>query len=382
MGQKRAINREEIFDTIALFMCGDVMTGRGIDQILPHPGAPRIYESFMKSALGYVRLAEEVNGPIPKPVDFAYIWGDAMDELTWRAPDLRIINLETAVTTSEDYEDKGINYRMHPENIACIREAGIDCSSLANNHILDWGYPGLIETLETLENAGVKSAGAGRNLDDAESPAVMYVEGKGRVILFSFGSVTSGVPSYWAAFGDKPGVNLLKDLSGKTVSRIKEKIRGLKQRGDVAVASIHWGGNWGYEVTHEEREFAHNLIADAGIDVIHGHSSHHVKGIEVYRDKLILYGCGDFLNDYEGIAGYEYYRADLGFMYFASIAPSTGKVVSLQMVPTQVKHFKVNRASKSDALWLRDTLNREGEKFGTRAELGVDNVLALQWENQ
>jgi poly-gamma-glutamate synthesis protein (capsule biosynthesis protein) len=305
-----------------------------------------------------------------------------MDELTWRAPDLRIINLETAVTTSEDHEDKGINYRMHPENIPCIREAGIDCSSLANNHILDWGYPGLIETLETLEKAGVKSAGAGRSLDEAESPAVMDVEGKGRVILFSFGAVTSGIPSYWAAFGNKPGVNLLKDLSGKTVSRIKEKIRGLKQRGDVAVASIHWGGNWGYEVTHEEREFAHNLIGDAGIDVIHGHSSHHVKGIEVYRGKLILYGCGDFLNDYEGIGGYAYYRADLGFMYFVSMASSTGKLVSLQMVPTQVKHFKVNRASKSDAVWLRDTLNREGERFGTRAELGVDNVLALQWENQ
>ncbi len=368
--------------TITLFICGDVMTGRGIDQVLPHPGAPHIYESFMKSAEGYVRIAEEVNGPIPKPVDFAYIWGDALDELKRLAPDLRIINFETAVTKSENYEDKGINYRMSPENIPCITAAGIDCCSLANNHILDWGYPGLMETLETLEKAGVKSAGAGRNLEEAESPAVMEVESKGRVILFSFGEETSGIPSYWAASENRPGVNLLKDLSNKTVSLIKGKVRGIKQRGDVAVASIHWGGNWGYEVPYQKSEFAHSLIDDAGVDVIHGHSSHHVKGIEVYRDKLILYGCGDFLNDYEGIAGYEYYRADLGLMYFVSVAPSTGKLVSLQMVPTQVKHFKVNRASESDAIWLRDILNREGEKFGTRAELSEDNVLELQWENQ
>ena len=76
------------------------MTGRGIDQVLPYPGAPHIYESHMKSAAEYVTLAERKNGPIPKPVDFSYIWGDALDELDRMAPDARVINLETAVTKS------------------------------------------------------------------------------------------------------------------------------------------------------------------------------------------------------------------------------------------------------------------------------------------
>ena len=347
--------------------------------MLPCPGAPHIYESYMKSAAGYVTLAEQKNGPIPKPVDFSYIWGDAIAELDRVEPDARVINLETAVTKSEDYEDKGINYRMHPDNISCITAARIDCCSLANNHILDWGHPGLIETLETLKKAGLKSSGAGRDLREAESPAVIEVAGKGRVLVFSFGSETSGIPSSWAATESRPGVNLLRDLFTETVLSVKEQVGRMKQRGDVVVASIHWGGNWGYEVQEEQREFAHTLIDNAGVDVIHGHSSHHVKGIEVYDGKLIIYGCGDFLNDYEGIAGFEYYRGELGLMYFVTADASTGRLGSLQMTPTHIKRFRVNRASEADGRWLRDVLNGEGERFGTRVDLSKDNILRLLW---
>lgn len=373
--------KDQISDQIKIFMCGDVMTGRGIDQIMPYPGDPNIYEPYMKSAKGYVKLAENVNGPIQKPVSCAYIWGNALDELKRNAPDLRIINLETSVTKSDDYwKDKTIHYRMHPENITCIAAAGIDYSSLANNHILDWGYSGLIETLETLKKVNIKTAGAGRNLQEAETPAVMEVKGKGRVIVFSYGAVTSGIPFSWAASKDRAGVNLLKDPSDKTIQHIKGKIRSVKQAGDIVVASIHWGSNWGYDITPDQTEFSHKLIDDAGVDVIHGHSSHHVKGIEIYNERLIIYGSGDFLNDYEGIMGHENYRDDLGLMYFVSVDTSTGRLVRLQMTPTQIRHFRVNRPSGADVLWLRDTLNREGKKFGTRVELNKDNTLTLYWD--
>ena len=190
------------------------------------------------------------------------------------SPDARIINPETTVTKSEDYEDKGINYRMNPENIPCITAARIDCCNLANNHVLDWGYPGLIETMETLRKAGLKSSGAGRDLQEAESPAVIETTGKGRVLVFSFGSETSGIPLCWAATENRRGVDLLRDLTVKTVLSVKEQVRKIKKSGDVVVASIHWGGNWGYDVPEEQREFAHNLIDKADVDVIHGHSSH------------------------------------------------------------------------------------------------------------
>ncbi len=365
-------------DLITLFLSGDVMIGRGIDQILPHPSDPEIHEGYMKDARGYVEIAEKANGPISRSVAPGYIWGDALDELERVAPDLRIINLETSLTKSNDYwKAKEIHYRMHPENIDCITAAKIDVCSLANNHILDWGYAGLKETLETLRKAKIRGVGVGMKLKEAESPVVVGIEGKGRVIVFAFGLPTSGVPLNWAASEKRPGVNLLRDFSDETVRHIQERVQKVKGEGDIVVVSIHWGGNWGYQVLQEEIDFAHRLIDEAWVDIIHGHSSHHVKGIEVYQDRLILYGCGDFLNDYEGIGAYEYYRGDLSLMYFPTIDPSSGKLVRLKMTPTQIKYFKVNRALRADALWLGDILNREGRKFGTGVVSGEDNVFTL-----
>jgi len=373
------MNKATTTSTMTIFLCGDLMTGRGIDQVLPHPSDPTLHESYMKSAIGYVELAEKMNGPIPRPVDLAYIWGEALSELERRAPDVRLINLETSITRSDDYwKGKEVLYRMHPKNAPCLTAAKIDCCSLANNHVLDWGYLGLRETLETLKKVNIRSAGAGLNLEEAERPMVMEVNGKGRVIVFSFGSTTSGIPLSWAATKEKPGVNLLRDFSAVSVQSIREKVEEVKQSGDIVVASIHWGRNWGFEVPHDQKEFAHKLIDRAGIDVIHGHSSHHVKGIEIYQDRLILYGCGDFLTDYEGIGSYEYYRGDLGLMYFFSVGSATGKLVSLEMVPTQVRHFRVNRAPEADSLWLRDTLNREGKRFGTQVKIDEDGALTLK----
>ncbi len=365
---------------VTLFMCGDVMTGRGIDQVLAHPADPVLYEPYMKSAKGYVALAEKEHGDIPKPVAFTYIWGDALTEFRRVNPDVKIVNLETAVTRSEEYLPKGINYRMHPENIPALTAANIDVCALANNHILDWRPAGLIETLETLKKVGIKTAGAGRNLREAEDPAVVEVAGKGRVIVISVGSESSGIPSAWAASEDTPGVNYLKDLSDEAVLHIKGKVGEMKKRGDIVLASIHWGGNWGYDISSEQRDFAHKLIDVAGVDLIQGHSSHHVKGIEVYKAKLILYGCGDLLTDYEGIGGYEFYRGDLGLMYFATVDPMTGKLLSLRMSPTQMKRFRITRASWADAKWLRDVLNREGEVLGTRVDLKEDDTLELKWD--
>jgi poly-gamma-glutamate capsule biosynthesis protein CapA/YwtB (metallophosphatase superfamily) len=378
------ILKERLFrgpDLITLFLCGDVMIGRGIDQILPHASDPAIHEGYMKDARGYVEIAEKVNGPIPRSVAPGYIWGDALDELERIAPDLRIINLETSVTKSDDYwEGKQIHYRMYPQNIDCITAAKIDACSLANNHVLDWGYSGLKETLETLRKAKIKGVGAGMDLKEAESPAIVEIPGKGRVVVFAFGSPTSGVPLSWGASKKRPGINLQRDFSDDTVEGIGKSVQEVKQERDIIIASFHWGGNWGYNVPEEEIHFAHKLIDEAGVDIIHGHSSHHVKGIEVYHDRLILYGCGDLLNDYEGIGGYEYYRDDLGLMYFLSMDPPTGKLVQLQMTPTQIKHFKVNRTPRDDALWLAHTLNREGSRFGTRVELDEDDRLTLFWD--
>ena len=179
------------------------MTGRGIDQILPHPCDPLLHERYMDSAVDYVRLAEEATGAIPRPVGMSYIWGAALEELAHAQPDARIINLETSVTRSDAWVDKGINYRMSRENAACLREAGVDCCVLANNHVLDWGQAGLLDTLATLEALGIATAGAGRDLTAASRPAVIDVAGKGRVLVHAFADPTSGVPRSWAARSER-----------------------------------------------------------------------------------------------------------------------------------------------------------------------------------
>ena len=363
---------------ITLFMCGDVMTGRGIDQVLPRPSDPRLYESYVKDATRYVELAQSVSGPFPKRVDFSYPWGDALDELERVMPDVRIINLETAVTVSNHYwKRKSINYRMHPENILCIKAAKIDCCAIANNHVLDWGYAGLEDTLASLEHVNVKGAGAGRNITEAEAPAVMGVNSKGRVLLFAYASPTAGVPRDWAATNSRSGVNFLADLSQKTVRRITAQVQKVKRQGDIVVASIHWGGNWGYDIPDEQRNFSHWLIDEAGVDVIHGHSSHHPKGIEVYDGSPIVYGCGDFLNDYEGISGHEEYRDDLVLMYLVTMQRWSGKLVRFEMVPFQIKRFRLNHVSREDARWLRRTMNRECARFGGHVALSETDRLTL-----
>ncbi len=367
-------------EPIALFLCGDVMTGRGIDQILPHPAPPHIYEPYMRSALGYVELAETANGAIRRPVDFSYIWGDALDEFRRRAPDLRIINLETAVTASEDaWPAKGINYRMHPANVPCLTAAGIDCCVLANNHVLDWGYAGLLETLQTLRGAGIATAGAGRDAAEAAAPTVLPMRDKGRVLVYAWGMTSSGVPPEWAADEGRPGVNFLADLSAASLDAIAQRIAADRRPGDRVVASIHWGANWGYVVTPEQRDFAHGLIDLAGVDVVHGHSSHHVKGIEVWHERPIFYGCGDFLNDYEGIGGYEAYRGDLSLMYFPTLDAADGRLLRLELVPTRISRMRINRAPERDARWLLATLNREGARFGTQATRLPSGDFLVHW---
>jgi poly-gamma-glutamate capsule biosynthesis protein CapA/YwtB (metallophosphatase superfamily) len=360
-----------------LFLCGDVMLGRGIDQILPHPGDPRLYESYVKSAVTYVELAERLNGPIPKPVDYEYVWGDALAELQRVRPHARIVNLETAITRSGTPEPKSINYKMNPDNLPCLTVAGIDCCVLANNHVLDWGNPGLLETLDSLAVAGIHTAGAGRGAAQAEAPAIIEIAGGRRVLVFAFGSTTSGIPSHWAAGDAKSGVSLLKDLSERTVARIAARVQAARRPGDLVVVSLHWGGNWGYGIPPERRHFAQALIERAAVDVVHGHSSHHPLAIEIHRGRPILHGCGDFINDYEGISGYEEFRSDLAVMYLPTLSASSGDLVDLKLVPFRMGKFRLNRAAREDVIWLRDTLDRESSKFGTRVTLDEDGTLTV-----
>jgi poly-gamma-glutamate synthesis protein (capsule biosynthesis protein) len=236
----------------------------------------------------------------------------------------------------------------------------------------------LIETLDTLSGAGLRTAGAGASRSAAEAPAALQVPGKGRVLVYAVCADTSGVPSNWAATARAPGVALVPDLSQNTADRLAERIHASRQPGDLVVLSMHWGGNWGYPVAPDESQFTHALIDARAIDVFHGHSSHHPKAIEIYRDRLILYGCGDFINDYEGISGHEQFRGELGLMYLPELETGSGRLLRLELVATRMKRFRVQRAAAADTRWLRAVLDREGACFGTRARPMADGRMELE----
>jgi poly-gamma-glutamate synthesis protein (capsule biosynthesis protein) len=166
-------------------------------------------------------------------------------------------------------------------------------------------------------------------------------------------------------------------MSHGTIASIADQIARLRRPCDVMVISLHWEPNWGYDVPEQHRRFAHALIDQADVSIVHGHSSHHAKAIEAYRGRIVLYGCGDFLNDYEGIEGYETYRDDLALLYVADVDVTTRHVVALDLVPFQIRRFQLVHPSQPDRHWLQQTLDRESRGYGSVVELADQGRLRL-----
>nr|WP_313775159.1 CapA family protein [Mycobacterium sp.] len=358
---------------------GDVMLGRGVDQILAHPGDPELREPVVRDARRYVELAERANGPIARPVGWEWPWGDALQVLEESAPDVRLLNLETTITVNGEFADrKAIHYRMHPDNVPALTAFGPDVCALANNHMLDFGHRGLAETCDVLARAKIEGVGAGADIDAAQRPAVITLSGDRRVVIGSIATESSGVGESWAADRDRPGVWLIRDPSHRAAAdEVAAHVLAHKRTGDIAIVSVHWGSNWGYGVGLTEIQFAHRLI-DAGVDVVHGHSSHHPRPIEIYRGKPILYGCGDVIDDYEGIGGHESYRPELRLLHLISFDPGRDELVSLQMLPLRVRQMRLERVCAADAEWLRTTAEHTSRRFYIQIALTPGGLLAAR----
>ena len=332
---------------VSLFLCGDVMLGRAIDQILPHPSAPEPVRVLRArcARLSEARRAWQRRHPAGRwrlPMSGAMRWrswsgGARMcASSTWRPASPAATRARPRASTTACTRTMRRAWRP-PASIAA-------CWPITT--CWTGGVPGLAETLATLRRARIASAGAGADLAAAQAPAVLRLPAMRACWCSAPRPTNAGVPAAWAAGGSRAGVHRLPDLSAATVARVAAEVRRHKRDGDRVVFSVHWGGNWDYAVPPEQRAFAHGLIDEAGVDVVHGHSSHHVKAIEVYRDRLILYGCGDFLNDYEGIEGNDEYRGELGLMYFPVLEWPAGRLLELELVPTRIHRFRVNRAGR------------------------------------
>ena len=298
--------------------------------------------------VGDVMLGRLVNEKISR-TGYTYPWGETIGLL--RKTDINIINLETTLTSSTKKVPKVFNYKAETDRVQSLIEAKIDVCNLANNHILDFSEEGLIETILTLDKAGIKHVGAGINKQEAAEPVT--IEKKN--IAVGIIGFTDNEPG-WVAKENKPGTNYVRVGD---IGRVKKEIVKLRDKVDVLVFTIHWGPNMRKRPTKQFRDFAHRVI-DAGVDIFHGHSAHIFQGIETYKGKLILYDTGDFIDDYYVDP---FLRNDQSFLYLVDVDKDGLKKVEL--VPVLISQMQVNKARGSNYRKTVDRVKELSKEFGT-----------------
>ncbi|NUU33133.1 CapA family protein [Arthrobacter sp. C9C5] len=285
--------------------------------------------------LGDVMLGRLVNDYL-ETAGPAYPWGDTLPVL--RRADARIANLECVLADGGKPEPgKVFTFRSDLKNVRSLVSAQIDLVSLANNHVLDYGPDALREMLPALDRHGILHAGAGADLDSARRPAVRRVG----ATAVGFVAFTDNQPDWEAAPGS-PGVYYVPVPDrGERVGELLELVERTKSRVQLLIVSAHWGGNWGSDAPPEHRALARRLV-DAGADVVFGHSPHIFRGVEVYRNRPIIYGAGDFVDDY-AVDPVE--RNDFSFIFL--LGTDGGRPRQLRLVPTLIAGFQARLAVRN-----------------------------------
>jgi poly-gamma-glutamate synthesis protein (capsule biosynthesis protein) len=306
---------------VTLALTGDVMLGRGVDE-----------------ALKVMRPEEP--------------WGNVLPLLA--EADLRIVNLECALTSHDRPWSRGwkmFHFRADPEAVEVLQAARIDACSLANNHTLDFEEQGLFDTLQVLDGAGIRHAGAGRNAQKAAQPVLVGTRDGNpwRVALLAF---TDNEPAF-AAQPDRPGTNFMEVSTGDaTLARVAAGIEQARALGaELVVFSNHWGANFVERPSSVFREFARRVI-DLGADVYYGHSAHICQGIEIHRGKPILYAAGDFIDDY---AVHPLMRNDRSCLFRLDFDAEELERIELVPVSLSVARVALARGEELEAICRRMT---------------------------
>jgi hypothetical protein len=381
--------------TFTLNFVGDVMLGRLVDQLWPQ----HVDNAHERRVVSYFieRYPHLANYTHRDP------WGTALP--LFHDADLNLINLETSATTTNDpWPSKAFNYRMHPANAAALREARIDYACLANNHTLDFGSDGLVETVWTMKENKIAFAGVGETTDESRRPAILrlprcadvahhgHAHAQGQDEPGNSYTVhvyaASDHPRDWAVV---PSFHLI-DYTPRTREHLLTLLTSHtpdKPIPDLKIFSIHWGPNYTWQPAEKIRSLAHFLIDECGVDIVHGHSSHHVQGVERYHRKLIIYGCGDFVDDY---ALNEEYRNDLGAVWRVCVREEQDEenvevescrlvLDRLEIFPTRCDRFQVTLLDPDDDdhLWVQRKITRLSEDMGTtvRRDLGREHQVVV-----
>jgi len=288
------------------------------------------------------------------------IWSDVLP-LMLKA-DRRLINLECVISSRGrewQPDSKAFHFLAHPRAIDFLRAAKIDCVTLANNHVLDYGTDALIECLALLDQAGIKRTGAGASLSEALMPAIVDLP-QGRLGIVS---LTDNEPE-WEAGEKKPGIHYIaydaKGLAEPYRSRLAQVLKQVRRQADLVIVSAHVGPNWG-SPSAAMRAFAYQVI-DFGADLYWGHSNHTAQGIETYKGKAILYSAGDFIDDY-AVDSAE--RNDLSFLFILEL--ERGRIARIVLHPVCIEDLYVRLAKDQELVFLQRTMQTKCAAFGSRA---------------
>jgi poly-gamma-glutamate synthesis protein (capsule biosynthesis protein) len=283
----------------------------------------------------------------------AYPWGNTTTLLNNN--DFNIINLECMLTKSEKRVFKVFNFKSDPDNVQSLVQANISLVNLANNHCLDFSEEGLKETIQTLESKKIKHVGAGENINQARKFEILEKNG----IKIGVIGYTDNEPD-WLATSEKPGTNYVK--IGQ-IEQIEESIKLIRNQVDIVIVSIHWGPNRIERPEPAIIDFAHKII-DCGADIIHGHSAHIFHGIEIYKNKVILYGTGDFIDDY---MIYPDQHNDQSFLFQVKITKKG--VAAIELVPVYISEMQVNLAQDDLAQKILKRIKKLSAELGTEVEI-------------
>jgi poly-gamma-glutamate capsule biosynthesis protein CapA/YwtB (metallophosphatase superfamily) len=288
-----------------------------------------------------------------------YPWGDTLPIL--HSADWRLCNLECVISdrgTPWSVYPKTFHFRSAAKNIAVLAAARMSAVSLANNHVLDYGYDALFEMLEILDRTGILHSGAGANLEQASRLATAQACGR-KIGLLAF---TDNEPE-WEATEDWPGVFYVPaDLEDVRTKHLLQDIREHRKSVDLLIVSAHWGSNWGYTPPQEHVLLAQALI-DAGADVVFGHSSHVFRGIAFHKWRPILYGAGNFVDDY---AVDKIERNDRSFIYWIETEDRIPR--RLQLYPTIIRRCRAERAQGIHELLIADKMKKLCVDLNTSAK--------------
>jgi poly-gamma-glutamate synthesis protein (capsule biosynthesis protein) len=229
---------------------------------------------------------------------------------------------------------------------------------LANNHTLDYGEEGLLETLHYLDSAGIAHAGAGRNLEDARRPAIIETDGLKVAVI----SLTDNEPPF-AATDERPDTFYwpIRDRPAEfePVATLAEQAR--RAGAQLVVLATHWGPNMTTAPCDEFCLFGHKAI-EQGVDVIYGHSAHVFHGVENYGNGLVLYDTGDFVDDYMVDPDL---RNDWSFIFLVELDTDARSLARLRMIPVKLHFARVDLATDEEADAIIARMVSLCARFGT-----------------